>query len=42
MRQPSVVEDRASWIGSMQGSGETLGDIISPATDEDDREVLRD
>ena len=39
---PSAVEDRASWIGSMQGSGETLGDIISPATDEDDWEVLRD
>ena len=39
---PSVVEDRTSWIGSMQGSGETLGDIISPATDEDDWEVLRD
>ena len=39
---PSEVEDRASWIGSMQGSGETLGDIISPATDEDDWEVLRD
>jgi prevent-host-death family protein len=39
---PSIVEDRASWIASMQGSGETPGDIISPATDEDDWEVLRD
>jgi prevent-host-death family protein len=39
---PAIVEDRASWIGSMQGSGETLGDIISPATDEADWEVLRD
>jgi prevent-host-death family protein len=39
---PTMVEDRASWIASMQGSGETLGDIISPATDEDDWEVLRD
>ena len=39
---PTVVEDRASWIASMQGSGETLGDIISPATAEDDWEVLRD
>jgi prevent-host-death family protein len=37
-----VLEDRASWIASMQGSGETLGDIIYPATDEDDWEVLRD
>ncbi len=34
--------NRAEWIASMQGSGETLGDIISPATDEDDWEVLRD
>ena len=39
---PTLVEDRASWLASMQGSGETLGDIISPATDEDDWEVLRD
>ena len=36
------VMSRAEWIGSMQGSGETLGDIISPATPEDDWEVLRD
>jgi prevent-host-death family protein len=34
--------ERAEWIESMQGSAETLGDIISPATDEDDWEVLRD
>jgi prevent-host-death family protein len=34
--------DRAQMIASMQGSGETLGDIISPANDEDDWEVLRD
>jgi prevent-host-death family protein len=34
--------DRKEWIASMQGSAETLGDIISPATDEDDWEVLRD
>ena len=40
--RPTVVEDRASWIASMQGSGETLGDIVSPATDEDDWEALRD
>lgn len=39
---PTLVEDRASWLASMQGSGETLGDLISPATDEDDWEVLRD
>ena len=36
------VQSRAEWIASMQGSGETLGDIISPASDPDDWEVLRD
>jgi len=39
---PTKVQSRAEWIGSMQGSGETLGDIISPATDADDWEVMRD
>ena len=34
--------DRMEWIGSMKDSVEILGDIISPATDEDDWEVLRD
>jgi len=34
--------DRLEWIGSMKDSVEILGDIISPATDEDDWEVLRD
>ncbi len=34
--------DRASLMGSMRNSIEILGDIISPATDEDDWEVLRD
>jgi prevent-host-death family protein len=38
----TALDDRAAWIASMQGSGKTLGDIISPATDEDDWEVLRD
>jgi prevent-host-death family protein len=36
------VMDRAAWIGSMKDSMEILGDIISPATDEDEWEVLRD
>jgi len=36
--QPS----RADWIGSMKGTIEILGDIISPASDEQDLEVLRD
>jgi prevent-host-death family protein len=36
------VMDRAAWIGSMKDSMEILGDIIAPASDEDEWEVLRD
>jgi antitoxin (DNA-binding transcriptional repressor) of toxin-antitoxin stability system len=36
--QPTV----GSWLGSMKGEIEILGDIMSPATDEDEWEVLRD
>lgn len=36
--QPS----RTDWIGSMKGMIEILGDIVSPANDEQDWEVLRD
>ena len=39
---PTSVADRAAWIGSMKGKMEILGDIISPAADEDEWEVLRD
>ena len=39
---PSAVVDRSAWIGSMKGKMEILGDIISPASDEDEWEVLRD
>jgi len=39
---PTPVVDRAAWIGSMKDTMEILGDIISPATDEDEWEVLRD
>ena len=39
---PTAVEDRAAWIGSMKGSFEILGDIVSPANDENEWEVLRD
>jgi hypothetical protein len=34
--------NQADWIGSMQGTIEILGDIVSPANDEDEWEVLRD
>jgi len=39
---PSAVQDRSAWIGSMKGKIEILGDIISPAADEDEWEALRD
>jgi len=39
---PTSVEDRSSWIGSMKNSMRITGDIVSPATDEDEWEVLRD
>jgi PHD/YefM family antitoxin component YafN of YafNO toxin-antitoxin module len=32
----------ADWIGSMKESIEILGDIVGPASEEDDWEVLRD
>ena len=38
---PSPVVDRSSLIGSMKDS-KIIGDIISPANDEDEWEVLRD
>jgi hypothetical protein len=34
--------DQAALIGSMKGTFEILGDIVSPAGDEQDWEVLRD
>ena len=39
---PSPVEDRSAWMGSMKGRMEILGDVISPASDEDEWEALRD
>jgi prevent-host-death family protein len=39
---PTVVEDRAAWVASMKGTFEILGDIVSPANDGDEWEVLRD
>lgn len=38
---PSVPQRPANWLGSMAGTGKILGDIIAPATDPDDWEVLR-
>lgn len=39
---PTNVQDRSAWIGSMKNSMKITGDIVSPATDEDEWEVLRD
>jgi len=39
---PSSVENRSAWIGSMKDSVQILGDIISPANEENEWEVLRD
>lgn len=39
---PTAIADRAALMGCMRGKIEILGDIISPATDEDEWEVLHD
>jgi prevent-host-death family protein len=39
---PVQTEQAGSWIGSMVGTGKILGDIVSPAADPEDWEVLRD
>ena len=38
----TTVIDRAALMGSMRDSMEILGDIISPASEEDEWEALRD
>ena len=39
---PSPPKDRKSLLGRMKGRGEIVGDIVSPATDPEEWEVLRD
>ena len=39
---PAPVMNRADWIESMKGTIKITGDIISPASDEDEWEALRD
>jgi len=39
---PTPAVDRNKWIGSLKGTVEILGDIISPATDKDEWEAERD
>ena len=35
---PEPIQD---WLGCMQGTGRIIGDIVGPATDEDEWEALR-
>lgn len=38
---PSPSDRPASWLGSMAGTARIVGDIISPASDEEDWDALR-
>jgi antitoxin (DNA-binding transcriptional repressor) of toxin-antitoxin stability system len=38
---PSVPDRPANWLGSMAGTGRIVGDVISPAAEREDWEVLR-
>lgn len=40
--RPTLVVDRAKWIGSMKDTMKIYGDIVSPANDPEDWEALRD
>lgn len=37
---PSPKSTDKAWLGAMAGSGQIVGDIVSPASDERDWEVL--
>ena len=40
---PAAVESpRANWLGCMAGTAHFIGDVVSPASDEEDWDVLRD
>lgn len=39
---PSHETSAADWIGSMKSTMKIVGDIVSPADDEEDWEALRD
>src|SRR5260370_34747706 len=38
---PHASNKTKHWVGSLAGTGEIRGDIVSPASDEDDWEALR-
>jgi prevent-host-death family protein len=39
---PPKPKSAASWLGSLAGQAKIVGDIISPAADENDWEALKD
>lgn len=39
---PSDQGERGGWLGQLQGTLRIKGDIVAPASDESDWEVLRD
>jgi len=38
---PSVPDRPTGWLGSLAGTGRITGDIVSPATDNEDWDALR-
>ena len=41
IRPPSPSKHRASWLGSLAGTGRLLGDVVSSAASADEWEALR-
>ena len=39
---PIAADPQTDWIGSMKDTVDILGDVVSPASEESDWEVLRD
>ncbi|HUJ95223.1 MAG TPA: type II toxin-antitoxin system Phd/YefM family antitoxin [Terriglobales bacterium] len=39
---PPAAPQSGRWLGSAKGTAKIVGDIVSPASDEDDWEALRD
>ncbi len=39
---PACPEPKRNWLGSMAGTADIVGDIISPVVDEHEIEALRD
>jgi len=39
---PPAPQRPASWLGSFRGTGQIVGDVISPASDETQWEVLQE